>query len=73
MIALTPRANYICPMENQKTSLERAFELAQSGKYLKVADIKSQLAKERLATEQISGSSLLRQLRQIIKEAAVPK
>ena len=70
MMALAHRESYVCLMETQKTSLERAFELAQSGKYLKVTDIKSQLAKERLAAEQISGSSLLRQLRQIMKEAA---
>jgi len=57
-------------MDKQKLPIERAFELAQSGKYSNVTDIKHQLAHERLAADQITGGSLLRQLREIIKAAS---
>lgn len=56
-------------MDNHKTSLERAFELASSGKYSNVSDIKVQIAKEGLDTGQVTGLSLSAQLRSLIKAA----
>ena len=56
-------------MVQTKIPLERAFELARSGKFANVADLRSQLGKEGSQTEQLSGGSLLRQLREIIKAA----
>ena len=56
-------------MVQTKIPLERAFELARSGKFANVADLRSQLGKEGYQTEQLSGGSLLRQLREIIKAA----
>lgn len=56
-------------METNKTPLERAFELADSGQYGNVADIKSQLGKERLNIDQVTGPSLMAQLRLRIKAA----
>jgi hypothetical protein len=52
-----------------KIPLQRAFELARSGKIGNVADLRSQLGKEGYQTDQLSGGSLLRQLREIIKTA----
>ena len=52
-----------------KIPLQRAFELARSGKIGNVADLRSQLGKEGYQTDQMSGGSLLRQLREIIKTA----
>jgi hypothetical protein len=54
-------------MTNLTTPLERAFQLARSGKFSSVSDIRKQLASERFPTEQMSGGTLLRQLRLIIK------
>jgi hypothetical protein len=47
------------------TAIERAFELANSGECAGVEDIKGRLRKEGLRTDQITGPSLLRQLRAI--------
>lgn len=43
--------------------------MARSGEYASVSDIKNQLHKERVAIEQISGGSLMKQLREIINQA----
>lgn len=51
------------------TALERAFELARSGKYAKVHDIVRQLKAERYSTDQITGRSLVAQLKDLIKDA----
>jgi len=56
-----------CLMQtNSPTALERAFELAKSGEYTSIVEIRSKLKSEGLGTEQITGPSLLRQLRQLI-------
>lgn len=60
-------------MSNHQLPLERAFDLARSGRCLSIGDIKNHLKSEGIATDQISGGSLLRQLRQIIKEASAPQ
>lgn len=53
-------------MNTNKTALERAFELAKSGKYANVSDIKTALLAERYSTEKVTGASLSKQLRDLI-------
>ena len=53
-------------MYSSPTALERAFELAKSGKYSSVAEIKKQLKAERYTLEQITGKSLAKQLAALI-------
>lgn len=53
-------------MEVRKTILERAFELAQSGKCLSVIEITKQLKAEKYDTDQLEGRALKKQLTQII-------
>lgn len=53
-------------MNTNKTALERAFELAKSGKYANVSDIKNALLAERYSTEKVTGASLSKQLRDLI-------
>lgn len=55
-------------MENV-TTLERAFELAKSGKFRSVAEIVKKLKSEGFQTEQITGRSLGAQLRALIGSA----
>jgi hypothetical protein len=56
-------------MDQNLTPLERAFHLAQSGKYASVSDIKKILKLEGYSSEQITGRELQRQLRAIINKA----
>jgi len=51
------------------TSLERAFEMARSGRYASVAEIKKQLNSEGFSVAQVTGTVLLRQLRELIRAA----
>jgi hypothetical protein len=63
-------------MDNGRTSpLERAFQLAKSGKYATVDDIKTQLGKEGYSDSQVTGRQLTQQLRALIVAAqdGVPK
>ncbi|KKC34595.1 hypothetical protein WH91_01715 [Devosia psychrophila] len=60
-------------MENNITPLERAFELAKSGQFTNVADIKRHLGQEGLSSEQVTGRTLMNQLRELIRTAAEPK
>lgn len=53
-------------MEVRKTALERAFELARTGKCFNVGEIIIQLKSERLNAEQVEGAALKKQLMQII-------
>jgi len=49
-------------MDNGSTSpLERAFQLAKSGKYASVDDIKTQLGKEGYSDNQVTGRQLSQQ------------
>ena len=57
-------------MDQKKTSLERAFELAEAGTVTSVADIRLQLKREGYAHEQVDGRSLAKQLREIIQRTA---
>ena len=56
-------------MTRNLTSLERAFELAKSGDFLSVADIRKQLKAEGYTLEQIIGRSLMKQLSDLIRTA----
>ena len=52
-------------MDNRPTALERAFDLARSGKCADVAQIRQQLKVEGYARDQLTGPALIRQLRDL--------
>ncbi len=56
-------------MDISTTSLERAFQIAESGSCNSVDEIKKQLAREGFSLNQITGKSLMKQLRDLIKTA----
>jgi hypothetical protein len=56
-------------MSNHPTVLERAFQLARSGRCISVEEIKKRLSSEGYFTEQIDGKALLNQLRALIVAA----
>lgn len=56
-------------MEPSKTTLERAFELASSGRFNSAADIRRVLAREGYQSSQLTGPTLMKQLRQLIQQA----
>lgn len=55
-------------MKPHTTALERAFELARSGKFATVTEVKAAVSREGYVASQLQGPLLLRQLR-----AAMPK
>jgi hypothetical protein len=52
-----------------KTTLERAFELAKSGKVASISELRQQLHAERYDTSQINGPALGRQLRGMMRKS----
>jgi hypothetical protein len=56
-------------MEPNKTALERAFELARSGRYQNVEQVKRAISAEGYVRQQVDGRELSRQLRAIIVAA----
>jgi hypothetical protein len=58
-------------MTGRPTTLERAFELARSGEYVGVSDLRQALIAEGYTdvTAQLTGPSLVSQLRRICVEA----
>ena len=54
-------------MEPNKTALERAFELARSGRYDTSHAIKTAVSAEGYSVTQITGRTLMKQLREIIQ------
>ncbi len=54
-------------MEDKLTTLERAFELARTGKYYNLIEISLQLKSEGYSLDQIEGASLRKQLRYLIE------
>jgi hypothetical protein len=56
-------------MDHDLTTIERAFELAKTGKYLSVSAIRQRLHNEGYALAQLEGRTLARQLRDLIKGA----
>jgi hypothetical protein len=60
-------------MQANMTALERAFELAKSGDCSGVAEVRAKLSAEGYAVSQITGPTLMRQLRELCAAAAVPE
>ncbi len=56
-------------MHYRMTALERAFQMARSGEYASIAEIKKQLQAEGFSAAQVTGRVLSRQLRELIKVA----
>jgi hypothetical protein len=56
-------------MSNRSTPLERAFQLARSGRPNTIADIKQILDSEGYASGQVEGKALHKQLRALILAA----
>ena len=56
-------------MDNQKSALERAFEIAKSGRCASVSDIRLQLSMEGYGLSQVTGTILFRQLRTLMKQS----
>lgn len=56
-----------------KTVLERAFELARTGGFQKVRELRRRLQEEGYNAGQIEGPALLQQLREISKAARAGK
>ena len=56
-------------MDNDRTALERAFELAGSGQVSTLAEIKKCLKREGYNLATITGSSLSKQIRELISKA----
>ena len=54
-------------MDGTKTAVERAFELASSGRFSSLPDIKRALVSEGYSTTQVVGSQMTRQLRQLMR------
>ena len=60
-------------MEPQKTTLERAFELAREGKCRRVSEVILRLDHEGYMGKEIQGRALRSQLSRLIKEATDKK
>jgi hypothetical protein len=58
-------------MDPRKTTLERAFELALSGEIANMRDLRQQLKSEGYSASQLEGPALVKQLRQMIRGAAL--
>jgi hypothetical protein len=56
-------------MKPNVTSLERAFELAKSGRFRTTSEIKIRLRKEGYLSESVDGHTLLSHLSALIREA----
>jgi hypothetical protein len=62
----------LCAMD-RLTELERAFQLAKSGRCGSVRDIREQLRSEGYSIGQIIGKTLSKQLQALIQTARTPK
>jgi hypothetical protein len=56
-------------MDHRKTAIERAFELARTGKFANASEIKRAVSAEGYSAAQIDGPALMRQLRDLVREA----
>ena len=54
-------------MDPNKTAIERAFELARTGLYFEIGEIKNRLMGEGYFTDSITGPTLRAQLRSLMK------
>ncbi|RUW21761.1 hypothetical protein EN812_31310 [Mesorhizobium sp. M4B.F.Ca.ET.169.01.1.1] len=55
-------------MKPNTTALERAFSLAESGECASVKDISDKLRREGYDIQQLTGKSLVKQLRDLVRE-----
>jgi hypothetical protein len=55
-----------------KTALERAFELARSGRFGKIRELERALSAEGYPTHQLNGPALFEQLRRLMKASKPP-
>jgi len=60
-------------MDHHTTELERAFQIAKSGRCGSLKDIRSQLRSEGYSTTRITGGTLAKQLQALIQAAQTPK
>jgi hypothetical protein len=56
-------------MQPNMTAIERAFELARSGRFSNASEVKRAVAAEGYSASQIEGPALMRQLRELIQSA----
>jgi hypothetical protein len=56
-------------MDQNKTALERTFELAQSGRFASFGEIKKAVRGEGYAVDQLTGPQLSKQVRGLIEAA----
>jgi hypothetical protein len=56
-------------MTSRMTTLERAFQMARSGQFASVAEIKKQLGQEGFSVAQVTGRVLSQQLKSLIRAA----
>ena len=56
-------------MQQGKTTIERAFEMARSGRFKDVPSLKIAIGREGFSAAQITGRLLLKQLREAIQGA----
>jgi hypothetical protein len=54
-------------MNHRPTDLERAFELARSGRCGRVEDLRTQLRKEGYSVDRLTGRTLIKQLQALIQ------
>jgi hypothetical protein len=54
---------------NRPTALERAFELARTGKLTSLGELRTKLKDERYLAGDLEGPSLIKQLRALIKNS----
>ena len=59
----------VAAMNYRMTALERAFQLAKSGKMSGITEIVRSLKRDGYATEQVQGPALIRQLTALIRSA----
>lgn len=59
-------------MEPYKSAIERAFELAQSGRFVSISAIRDRLRHEGYSNDRVSGPALVKHLRTLISEARGP-
>lgn len=68
-LAISVPLRYALGMNIDTTAIERAFELARSGRYETCSEIKQVLVREGYSNAQITGPTLMRQLRELINSA----
>jgi hypothetical protein len=66
-LAPRPEPAYAERMNQSKTALERAFEMARSGQYATLSDLSRALSREGYSATQLEGGTLRRQLGALIK------